>query len=196
MISDGVRPRTLWKPGDGDGDPSSHTVHRSINTLRGHPTWKLFAGDIPLPVQRGSLAEPPHYIYLDDKACYTIFCSKAYNKVELRKYWPWDFDHLGNIKQDRKNRGRPAYLDDSHKEFATGPRRTPAGPHTFSGEPRVRPTVKPKTDAPKKPREAIPNLVPRKCALNLGVPILRPKKKSPSNEQAYLLHEWSGLRGL
>lgn len=123
MISDGKRMRPVWKPGDGDGDSARHLVERSLGTLKGHPTWKVFDKEIFLPIIPGSEYEPPRYVYLDDKACYTIWRAQAYTKGELRDYWPFDFDHLGNIKTGRKNRGYPAYLGDSEMQYAQAPMR-------------------------------------------------------------------------
>ncbi|ORY14701.1 hypothetical protein BCR34DRAFT_599038 [Clohesyomyces aquaticus] len=176
MISDGVRPRQIWVPADGYGDPSSNTVARSINTLRGHPTWKIFCRDVPLPLIRDTPTEPPHYVYLDDAACHAIYCSGVYNKIELRKYWPWDFDHLGNIKQDRRNRGRPAFLDDSRKSYATAPRRKPAAPYVFSGEPQEVAAVREmeEKEMSGQPKETV-MLPGNGKRLNLGVSILRRK---------------------
>jgi hypothetical protein len=137
MISDGRRMRPVWKPGDGDGDPSAHLVERSMYLIQGHPTWKVFMGDVELPIVRGSEKEPPHYVYLDDKACHDIYCSEAYSHAELRDFYPWDFNHQGNIKQGRLNRGRPAYLDDSNTVIAQGKLRGRGKLYTFSGAPEV-----------------------------------------------------------
>ncbi|KAF2247851.1 hypothetical protein BU26DRAFT_321964 [Trematosphaeria pertusa] len=137
MISDGKRMRMLWQPGDGDGEAAPHLIERSTNTIKGHPTWKIFTSDIQLPIIRGSRDEPPHYIYLDDKACYLVYTSKLYSNDELRNFWPFDFDHQGNIKTGRKNRGRSAYLDDSETEFAKAPLRGKNKWYEFSGEPEV-----------------------------------------------------------
>jgi hypothetical protein len=120
LISDGKRMRVVWRVGDGDGDPSAHLVKQNMNLIRGHPTWKVFINEVEPLIVRGSEEEPPHYVYLDDRACYTIWCSKAYTNAELRKFWPWDFNHQGHIKQGRLNRGNPAYLDDSCTELAKG----------------------------------------------------------------------------
>jgi hypothetical protein len=137
MTSDGKRMRVVWKPGDGDGDSSTYLVERSINILKGHPTWKVFMGDIDLPIERGSKNEPPHYVYLDDRACYYIYLSKMYSKEELKMFWPFDFSNQGQIKQGRKNRGRVAYLDDSCVKIAKGPLRGKEKWYEFSGDPEV-----------------------------------------------------------
>jgi hypothetical protein len=129
--------RLVWKAGDRDGDSSAHVVERSMNLVRGHPTWRIFIDEIPVPIQRGSKEEPPHYCYLDDRACYTIYCSKAYSNEELRKFWPWDFNHQANIKQGRLNRGHAAYLDDSYTELAKGRLRAKNQWYTFHGAPDV-----------------------------------------------------------
>ncbi|KAF2264673.1 hypothetical protein CC78DRAFT_224475 [Lojkania enalia] len=137
MISDGKRMRSVWMPGEGDGDSSEYLIERSMNLIRGHPTWKIFIGNVTLPIARGSPDEPPHYVYLDDQACYVVFASKAYSAKEMRKFWPWDFNHQGHIKTGRKNRGRPAFLDDHHTEFAQAPLRGKNILYTFSGAPDV-----------------------------------------------------------
>jgi hypothetical protein len=137
MTSDGKRMRVLWKSGDGDGDSSTYLVERSINILKGHPTWKVFMGDIDLPIERGSKNEPPHYVYLDDRACYYIYLSNVYSKDELKMFWPFDFSNQGQIKQGRKNRGRVAYLDDSSVKIAKGPLRGKEKWYEFSGNPEV-----------------------------------------------------------
>ncbi|CAN9083115.1 hypothetical protein CUC08_Gglean010238 [Alternaria sp. MG1] len=122
MISDGKRMRVLWVNGHGDGDSTKSFIDRSKTTVRGHPTWKLFAGDVPSPIFRGR-REPPKYVYLDDRACYAIYSSKFYDEKELKTFWPYDFDNLGNIKASRPNRGRPAYLDTACTTYAKGPLR-------------------------------------------------------------------------
>lgn len=137
VISDGKRMRMVWKAGDGNGDPSAHIVERSMNLVRGHPTWKIFIEDVPLPIVRGSSDEPPRFCYLDDRACYAIYCAKEYSDAELREFWPWDFNHQGNIKRGRMNRGNPAFLDDSCTEFGRGCLRGKDQWYTFSGAPEV-----------------------------------------------------------
>jgi len=126
--------RMVWRVGDGDGDSSAHVVERSMNLVRGHPTWKLFMDKVETPIKRGSTDEPPHYCYLDDRACFEIYSSNAYNNEELRKFWPWDFNHQGNIKQGRLNRGKPAWTDDSHLQTAQGKVRAKNQWYTFYGE--------------------------------------------------------------
>lgn len=137
MVSDGKRMRKVWRPGDGDGDSSEHVIERTMNTVKGHPTWKIYIDEVKLPIVRGSEDEPPHYVYLDDRACYAIYCSGAYNQEELREFWPWDFNHQANIKQGRMNRGHPAYLDDSNTEYAKGQLRRKGQWYTFYGEPET-----------------------------------------------------------
>jgi hypothetical protein len=147
MLSDGKRTRPVWRPGDGNGDPSRHTIERTIGQMKGHPTWKLFMGEVEIPIIIDTLSEPPHYVYLDDKACYTIWCTKAYTNEELREFWPFDFDHQGNISTARKQRGRPAYSDEEETRFAKVPLRYKGKSYEFFGAPEV-------TDyAPRKPRK-------------------------------------------
>jgi hypothetical protein len=135
LLSDGKRMRLIWRPGDGNGEPSRHFVERSTKTLKGHPTWKLFMEEIKLPILRGSVNEPPHYTYLDDKACYTIWCTLLYTQDELREFWPFDFDNQGNVKTGRKNRGRPAYSNDNEMELAKTPLRGKGKWYEFLGAP-------------------------------------------------------------
>lgn len=118
FLSDGKRMRVLWSKDDGDGDPSPGMLINSKNTARGHPTWTLFCGTVANPIVRGE-SEPPHYVYLDDRACYAIWSSGVYTKVELAEYWPFDFEHTGRVKTGRPNRGRPAYADEARTKIAT-----------------------------------------------------------------------------
>ena len=138
MISDGKRLRILWQESHGNGDPSPHLIDRCRSTVKGHPTWKLFCGFVPNPIVREQ-NEPPYFVYLDDRACYAIWISLQYNKHELRKFWPFDFDNLGKIKTARPNRGRPAYLDDSCTEYAQGTMRDKKMVYIFSGCPEYMP---------------------------------------------------------
>lgn len=98
----GNRFRVVWAHGDGDGaEPNDQLLERTLTTVTGHPTWKLFRGDVFLPLSRGS-SEPPRYVYLDDQACFSIWISKLYSKDELKKYWPFDFDR--RVVRDEKDR--------------------------------------------------------------------------------------------
>ncbi|KAF2791271.1 hypothetical protein K505DRAFT_188535, partial [Melanomma pulvis-pyrius CBS 109.77] len=133
----GKRMRMVWKPNDGDGDSSTYLVERSMNILKGHPTWKVFMGNVDFSIERGSKDEPPHYVYLDDRACYAVYCSKAYSHDDLHTFWPFDFSTQGTIKQGRKNRGRKAYLDDSCAEIARAPLRSKGKWYDFTGDPKV-----------------------------------------------------------
>jgi hypothetical protein len=134
MISDGKRMRLLWVEGDGDGNSSPHVVQRCQATMKGHPTWKIFCSDVPNPIVRGQ-DEPPYYVYLDDLACHTVWRSQLYTKSELRAFWPFDFDHVGKIKTGRPNRGRPAYKDDSLREYDTTILRNKGQVYVFRGAP-------------------------------------------------------------
>jgi hypothetical protein len=146
MVSDGKRLRVLWEPGHGDGDPSPHLAERCINTVKGHPTWKLFCGDIAEPIVRNE-NEPPRHVYLDDRACYAVLISEQYTKQEMRLFWPFDFDQIGKIRAGRLNRGRPAYVDDSCRGYATGPgrERKKAGVYIFSGAADTNDDVRPRS---------------------------------------------------
>lgn len=137
LISDGKRMRTIWRPEHGDGEYVPHIVERSKTTLCGHPTWKLFVNDIVQPFIRGSKQEPPHCVYLDDEACYIVWKSRQYTNTELKTFWPFDFDHQGNIKTGRPNRGRPAWVDSDMPVIAKGELRGKNKWYTFSGEPET-----------------------------------------------------------
>lgn len=132
MISDGKRMRLLWVEGNGEGDSSPHVISRCQFTLKGHPTWKIFCGDVPSPIVRNQ-NEPPHCVYLDDLACHTVWCSRLYTNQELRAFWPFDFDHVGKIKTGRPNRGRPAYEDEAGCEYATTVLRNKGKVYEFRG---------------------------------------------------------------
>ncbi|CAE6995867.1 hypothetical protein CFE70_000188 [Pyrenophora teres f. teres 0-1] len=133
MVWDGRRMRVLWQKSHGDGDPNNNLIPQAKTTIRGHPTWKLYDGDVPGRIIRGK-DEPPHYVYLDDRVCYATFSSKAYTTKELNTYWPFDFDRFGNILTMRPNRGRPAFTDDSCTAYATGPMRgTAMNKYEFCG---------------------------------------------------------------
>ncbi|KAI2486860.1 hypothetical protein Ptr902_00993 [Pyrenophora tritici-repentis] len=156
MVWDGRRMRVLWEKRHGNGDPSNNLIPHTKITVRGHPTWKLYDGDVPIPIIRGK-NEPPHYVYLDDRACYTTYASNAYTTKELQTYWPFDFDRFGNIVIKRPNRGRPAYTDDPCTAYATGPMRGTIEKYEFCGasellrEYNVVPRSKEKKERPKAP---------------------------------------------
>ncbi|KAK7182653.1 hypothetical protein PSPO01_11234 [Paraphaeosphaeria sporulosa] len=152
MLSDGKRMRAIWRPEHGDGEHVPHIVERTKSTLRGHPTWKLFVDDITQPIVRGSQEEPPRHMYLDDEACHVVWKSQQYTDTELKTYWPFDFDHQGNIKTGRPNRGRPAWVDTDIPVYAKGKLRGKNKWYEFSGEPEtteyrpVRPASKSKIE--------------------------------------------------
>jgi hypothetical protein len=120
-VFDRKRMRVLWTDGDGDGDSNKDFVTRPKTTVRGHPTWKIYMGNVPR-ILRGR-SEPPKYVYLDDRACYAIYSSRAYGVKDLSAFWPYDFDYMGYIRASRPNRGRPAYSDRTCSVFAKGPLR-------------------------------------------------------------------------
>ncbi|OAK96101.1 hypothetical protein IQ06DRAFT_359470 [Phaeosphaeriaceae sp. SRC1lsM3a] len=133
MISDGQRPRVKWSSGDVDGDATLYIIERSIGSKRVHPTWKVFCGDVPSPLVRGTNdSEPPKYVYLDDKACHAIWASKQYTKQEVKKFWPFDFDAGGRIAGERTNRGRPA-CGDGEGGYKTGVIRDKKKVYVFKG---------------------------------------------------------------
>jgi hypothetical protein len=136
MMSDGKRERAIWQPRDGDGDSNTTVFERVLLTKWGHPTWKLFTGDVSDEIKIGE-NEPPHYVYLDDKAAYAILHSKAYSNREKSLFWGFDFNRHGMIRAVRPNRGRPVYRDrDQHQLlYATAPALGRDGTYVFSGEP-------------------------------------------------------------
>lgn len=133
MMWDGKVERAIWRPGDGNGDPNVELFEKSQYLGRGHPTWKLFVGDVPEDITIGE-NEPPRYVYLDDKAAYAILNSSEYTNREKQLYWGMDYNNSGRIKRGRPNRGRPAYKDDNQTTFAsvTQPGRFPD--YVFTGE--------------------------------------------------------------
>ncbi|OCL13788.1 hypothetical protein AOQ84DRAFT_385149 [Glonium stellatum] len=133
MMWDGKVERAIWRPSDGNGDPNVELFEKSQYLGRGHPTWKLFAGNVPKSITLGE-NEPPRYVYLDDKAAYAIFSSSAYTNREKQLYWGMDFNNSGRMKRGRPNRGRPAYKDDDLTTFAsvTQPGKYPD--YIFTGE--------------------------------------------------------------
>ena len=133
MMWDGKVERAIWRPGDGNGDPNVELFEKSQYLGRGHPTWKLFAGDVPEDITIGE-NEPPRYVYLDDKAAYVILNSSAYTNREKQLYWGMDYNNSGRMKRGRPNRGRPAYKDENQTTFAsvTQPGRFPD--YVFTGE--------------------------------------------------------------
>ncbi|KAF2204529.1 hypothetical protein GQ43DRAFT_152673 [Delitschia confertaspora ATCC 74209] len=104
-----------------------------MQRLSGHPTWKLFIGDVSEEIIKG-VNEPPRYCYLNDRACYDIWASGKYSHSGKRAFWPFDFNHQGHIKQGRPNRGRSAYQDDSCTTFWKAPMRGKLGDYIFTGE--------------------------------------------------------------
>ncbi|KAF1957001.1 hypothetical protein CC80DRAFT_53230 [Byssothecium circinans] len=147
MVSDGKRMRSVWQPGDGNGNSAAHLIQRSINTLKGHPTWKIYIDDVVLPIVRDSQDEPPQYVYLDDRSTYIIWCTGAYTKAELGEFWPFDFNTSGSVRGGRKNRGRPAWTDETEIRFAKAPLRAKGKEYEFCGELEVTEyaPVRPKT---------------------------------------------------
>lgn len=117
IVFDGKTNREVWQEGDGYGDADALVFERSRGYRTGHPTWKLFMGEVANPIKAGT-DEPPHRVYLDDKACHAIITSNFYSTGDLYKYWPYDFGQDGSLRINRPNRGRPAFTDDTQTEFA------------------------------------------------------------------------------
>lgn len=141
LSSDGKRMRVVWRPGDGDGEAAPHLIERAKNTIKGHPTWKIFMEDIKLPIDRNSDEAPPRYVYLDDKACHTIWASGAYGGLEMKEFWPLDYNFNGFIKTGRPNRGRPAWENEAEKKYATARARGKGNWYEFFGELEVTPYI-------------------------------------------------------
>lgn len=113
---DGERLRDLWKPGDGPGDGDVDLVSDGYTRQGGHPTWKIFASDLPEGVQRTG-HNPPIRVYLDDKTCYEVVTSGEFSGNLMGRSWPYDFTATGTVRVNRPNRGRPALLENG--EVAT-----------------------------------------------------------------------------
>lgn len=129
QMFDGERLRDVWVPGDGPGDGDVDLVRTGQTRKGGHPTWKIYATDVPEGVE-SSIEYPPRRVYLDDKACYDLLSSNAFSGNQMGKCWPYDFTQVGKVRATRPNRGRPARLENG--EIATSYR--PTGAYYFSGE--------------------------------------------------------------
>lgn len=125
---DGERLRDLWAPGDGSGDPDHDLIHNSHLHAHGHPTWKLFCGELS--------DGPPPRVYLDDKAAYDVLQSGRFSGHQRSRAWPFDFGQHGNIRALRPNRGRPAMIDlpDGGEAIATVVKANSSGIYYFYGE--------------------------------------------------------------
>jgi hypothetical protein len=161
MASDGKRMRSVWTPRDGNGESAAHLVERTMHNMRGHPTWKMYIDDVHLPIIRDTPEEPPRYVYLDDRACFTIWCTEAYTKTEMKEFWPFDFNQFGQVKTGRVNRGRPAWVDDTEVEHAKAPLRGKNKFYVFYGDAEVETEYKP---ARPKARTKIEELVAQELA--------------------------------
>jgi hypothetical protein len=170
MMWDGKIERAIWRPGDGNGDPNVELFEKSQYLGRGHPTWKLFVGDVPEDITIGE-NEPPRYVYLDDKAAYAILNSSAYTNRKKQLYWGMDYNNSGRMKRGRPNRGRPAYKDDNQTTFAsvTQPGRFPD--YVFTGETAESraPTTRKKKTKAEATADLIKQYVEKQQALGLPV---------------------------
>lgn len=126
---DGERERELWLPGDGPGDSDLDLVKSSVDRVGGHPTWRIYANDIPGGIVEGG-QKPPTRVYLDDKACFDIIQSRAFSGHSKGRNWPFDFTQHGGIRATRPNRGRPALLSDG---ITIGTCTKPSGTYFFWG---------------------------------------------------------------
>lgn len=109
VISDGKVMRQIWRPEDGSGDPDTTTFEKSRYTDTGHPTWKIYCGDAPERVN-GIFVEPPKFCYLDDRAAFKILHWEGFSKAERGRFWKHDFGSKGDLRPNRKTRGRPAFI--------------------------------------------------------------------------------------
>lgn len=170
MMWDGKVERAIWRPSDGNGDPNVELFEKSQYLGRGHPTWKLFVGDVSEGITIGE-NEPPRYVYLDDKAAYAILNSSAYTNREKQSYWGMDYNNSGRMKRGRPNRGRPAYKDDNQTTFAsvTQPGRFPD--YVFTGETAESraPTTRKKKTKAEATADLIKQYVEKQQALGLPV---------------------------
>ena len=173
MMWDGKVERAIWRPSDGNGDPNVELFEKSQYLGRGHPTWKLFVGDVPEDITIGE-NEPPRYAYLDDKAAYAILNSSAYTNREKQLYWGMDYNNSGRMKRGRSNRGRPAYKDDSQTTFASiaQPGRFPD--YVFTGETAESraPTTRKKKTKAEATADLIKQYVKKQQVLGLPVELL------------------------
>jgi len=112
-IWDGKRQREIWRPSDGNGDADPLKIEKNIvkSGSGGHPTWKIFIGGVDTPFVGGK-NEPPAFVYLDDRGCYDVLDSHLYAGTKMGKLWPYDFTAHGQVRKERPNRGRTAYLSD------------------------------------------------------------------------------------
>jgi hypothetical protein len=110
-VSDGKVPRIIWRPSDGNGDPDISIYEATRYAPTGHPTWKLYCGEAPSNIN-STFVEPPKHVYLDDRSCFRILHFAGYNGAERGRMWRHDYDNKGNVKPNRKHRGRPALDQD------------------------------------------------------------------------------------
>ncbi|KAF2104366.1 hypothetical protein NA57DRAFT_51196 [Rhizodiscina lignyota] len=132
QMFDGERMRELWLPGDGPGDSDLDLVANSLSRPGGHPTWRIYASDIPGGIKMGGQM-PPARVLLDDKACYDIIASRSFSGHYKGKAWPFDFTQHGGIRAQRPNRGRQAFLSDG-VTTATCIKSSSGGAYYFWGE--------------------------------------------------------------
>jgi hypothetical protein len=121
QMFDGYVMRDLWSVGDGGGDRDKDLVAASIMRANGHPTWKLYCGELT------SKHSTPKYVYLDDKACYDVIASGWFTGTTKGEAWPFDFGKHGMIRASRPNRGRPAFIEDKHGETVVASARKHGG---------------------------------------------------------------------
>jgi len=110
QIHDGKTLRTVWQDGDDNGDPSPTLFERIRYTHDGHPTWKIYCGDAPKR-ENGIVIEPPRFCYFDDATAYRIANWDGYSKPYKGRCWRFDFGSKGELRPQRPNRGRPAYVE-------------------------------------------------------------------------------------
>ncbi|KAL1651907.1 hypothetical protein SLS58_000030 [Diplodia intermedia] len=128
-MSDGKVERAIWQPSDGNGDPSPELVENFRTKKPGHPTWKLYTGrNVP---KQPTATNPPHFVYLDDKAAWDILHSKHWSAHDKHRFWSFDFTPQGRLSFTRANRGRPVYEKDG-KSFCSI-RRTKDKRYWFNG---------------------------------------------------------------
>lgn len=100
--------REVWRPGDGDGDPSYDFCDDQRTDI---PRWRFFQHDIGPLIK--AKKEPPKYVLLDDKAAYEVFKAEICTKMNMGKFWNHDFSNVGHLKTNRPNRGRAALMHES-----------------------------------------------------------------------------------
>lgn len=84
-------------------------------------------------------AEPPRFVFLDDRAVYEVFTSDI-QRARLNHSWPHDFSANGRVRARRTHCGRPAIRNHATSEVHSAPV-TKTTNYYFTGEKDYRPVV-------------------------------------------------------